>query len=63
MKFDLTKREMEVSINAIMLAIGAIDEDLKKESILPEYKEELKKDREVLAGLVRRLTIPLITMD
>ena len=63
MKFNLNKREIEVSINAMSLAIGSIVEELKKESVSQKDKEDLEKDRKILVSLVHRLTIPLITMD
>ena len=60
MKFNLNKREIEVSINAMSLAIGSIVEELKKESVSQKDKEDLEKDRKILVSLVHRLTIPLI---
>ena len=63
MKIDFNKREMEVTINALVLAVVSIEDVLKEGKVSLQEKEDLEKERKILSDIAHKLTVPLLTMD
>ena len=63
MKIEFNKRELEVTVNALVLAFSSIEDVLKEGKVSLQEKEDLEKERKILSDIAHKLTVPLLTMD